>query len=384
MKLSVLAISFYLSVISVTVSAQETEYLIHTFSDHKGAVLSVALSPDGKYIMSSGEDKALLIYDRNTFESAYEYTDNYFPPRALTVTQTNQIFMGSGSDVKLIDINNTTLGVYKGNTTHIWSVAYAPERNKVAAGSYDYSTKMWDVATEELELEFEGHKKSTLPVAFSPDEKYIVDGSLDRTVKIWNAKTGEEIRSLERHTDNIYDIDFHPSGKYFASASRDKTVRLWDFETGDVLVTYVGHDQGILDVEFLPDGNHLLSASFDGTIRLWETKTGKMVYTYTEHEGAVNSISVSADGKSFVSGGADGKVFLWEINPKVFVEFAFYDEFEAEKESISLFDERRKGESKSDYEQRSEKAQEREQEIVAKYYKQYLEKQKQYSFKNKE
>ena len=71
------------------------------------------------------------------------------------------------------------------------TIAYAPERSKIAAGSYDYKIKIWNVETTEVELELEGHKKSTLPVAFSPDEKYLVSGSLDKTVKVWNAKTGE-------------------------------------------------------------------------------------------------------------------------------------------------------------------------------------------------
>jgi WD40 repeat protein len=362
-------------------SAQETEYLLHTFNDHKAPVLSVALSPDGKFLATGGEDKLLMVYDLATYAPVWAYAENYFAPRALVMTQTNNLFMGSGPDVKLIDMQNNTLGVYKGNSTHIWSVAYAPERNKVASGSYDYKLRVWDASTQELELILEGHKKSTLPVAFSPDEKYLVSGSLDRTVKVWNAKTGELIRSLEKHSENIYDIAFHPSGKYFASASRDKTIRLWDFESGEVLVTFSGHDQGVTDIEFLPDGNHLLSASYDGSMRLWQSKTGKMVYTFAEHTGPVNSIDVSADGKIFASGGVDRKVLLWELIPKIYVEYSFYDEFNTEKESISLFDERRKGEKKEDFEQRSRKAAEKEGEIVNRYYQLYLENLKKMDFK---
>jgi WD40 repeat protein len=365
--------AFLLMAISVmNVKAQEDEYLVKRFRDHKASVLSVDLSPDGKYLVTGSDDKKLIIYELSNFEILHEYTDNYFPPRAIEVTGDNSIFLGSGSDIRLIDMNNTTLALFQGNTTHIWSVDYAPERNKVTAGSYDYKIKVWDVGTQQIELELEGHKKSTLPVVFSPDEKYLVSGSLDRTVKIWNAKTGEEMRSLVKHTDNIYDIAFHPSGQYFLSASRDKTIRLWDFEKGEVLKTYVGHDQGVVDLEILPDGEHFLSASFDGSVRLWETRTGKMVYTYTGHTGAVNSISVSTGGDLFVSGGIDGQVLLYRIDGKVFVEYTFYDEFMNEKEGNSLFEERRKGEKKEDYESRQAKARDKETEIVEKYYRQYL------------
>ena len=354
------------------ISSEPDEYLIGEIKEHKASVTSVSFSPDGNYLASGGEDKMLLISDPNTIETIYRYDDNYFPTKAIVVTRSNQLFVSSGPDIKLIDFNNQTLAVFKGNATHIWSIDYAPERNKVTAGSYDYTIKVWDVATQQIDFTLEGHEKSTLPVAFSPDEKYLVSGSLDRTVRVWNAQTGELMKTLEMHTDNIYDVEFHPSGKYFASASRDKTIRLWDFETGKVLVTYTGHDMGVLDIEFLPDGNHLVSASFDGSIRLWQTMTGKMVYTFIGHEGAVNALDVSPNGELMVSGGADSKVIIWNLSKKIFVEYAFYDELEQEKSQSSLFDPRRKNEKKTEYDERMIKAGELEKQLIDKLYQKYL------------
>lgn len=351
--------------------AQDDEYLVKVFKEHKAPVLSVDFSPDNSFLVSGGEDKLLVFYNLQLLEVELVF-ENYFPPRGIEVTLTNNIFFGSGNDIKFIDKENNTLAVFKGNSTHIWSVDYAPERNKVAAGSYDYKLKIWDVQSEEIDFVLDGHKKSTLPVTFSPDEKYLVSGSLDRTVKVWNAKTGELMKSLERHSDNIYDVEFHPGGKYFATCSRDMTIRLWDFESGDVVMSYVGHDKGILDIEFTPDGNHLLSASFDGSVRLWETNTGKMVYTFSDHVGIVNSLAVNSDGDMFASAGADNKVILWNLSKRIFVEYAFYDKFEAEKNESNLFDEKRKGESREDYEKRKIKASELESEILEKFYLQYI------------
>jgi WD40 repeat protein len=348
------------------------EYLAGKINEHKSAVNAVAFSPDGRYIVSGGDDKLLLISDRESLEPLYKHLDNYYPPKALEVTKANTIFVSAGPDIRLVDFNNKTLALFKGNTTPVWSIDYAPERNKLAAGSYDYTIKIWDVATQEIELILKGHEKSTLPVAFSPDEKYLVSGSLDRTVKVWNAKTGELLKTLEIHSDNIYDIEFHPSGKYFASASRDQTIRLWNFETGKVIRTFVGHDKGIMDIEFLPDGNHLVSASLDGSIRLWQTKTGKMVYTFTGHEGAVNALAVSPDGMLMASGGSDSKVLIWNLSKKIFVEFAYYDEFESAKSQSGLFDPKRSGEKKTEYDERMQRANELEVEIIDKFYKKYL------------
>ena len=370
MRFAVLTILLFLFLSSLV--AQDDEYLVKVFKEHKAPVLSVAFSPDNNYLVSGGEDKLLVFYDLNSLETKSIISDNYFPPRGIEITQVNNLFFGSGNDIKFIDMDNNTLAVYNGNITHIWSIDYAPERNKIAAGSYDYKVRVWDVKTGEIELTLEGHEKSTLPVAFSPDEKYLVTGSLDRTVKVWNAKTGELMKSLEKHSDNIYDVEFHPGGKYFATCSRDMTIRLWNFESGEVVMTYIGHDKGILDIEFTPDGNHLLSASFDGSVRLWQTKTGKMVYTFSDHEGIVNCIAVNSKGDLLASGGADNKLMLWKLSKKIFVEYAYYDEFNAEKAKSSLFDEKRKGEKKEEYEERMNKAKILEDQILDTYYNKYI------------
>ena len=363
---------FFSLIVMNPLSSQDDEYLIKTFKDHKAPVLSVAFSPDNTFLVSGGEDKTLVFYNLTTLEAESKITDNYFPPRGIEITQVNNLFFGSGNDIKFIDRNNNTLAVYKGNSTHIWSIDYAPERNKIVAGSYDYKLKVWDVQTQQIDIVLEGHEKSTLPVAFSPDEKYLVSGSLDRTVKVWNAKTGELMKTLEKHSDNIYDVEFHPWGKYFATCSRDLTIRLWDFETGDVVMTYSGHDKGILDIEFTPDGNHLISASFDGSVRLWQTKTGKMVYTFADHEGRVNGIAVNTNGDLMASAGADNMVMLWKLSKKIFVEYAYYDEFKAEKGKSSLFDPKRKGENKEDFEKRMSDAQEKEEQILDEFYQKYI------------
>jgi WD40 repeat protein len=369
MKSFLILIVFLLCTFNI--HAQDEEYLVKEFKFHKEPVNSVAFSPDCQFLISGSEDKTLVITNLKSWEIEHTY-QNYFPPRAILITRENKIFLGSGPDIKLIDFNNNSLAVYKGNTTHIWSIDYGPERNIVTAGSFDYKIKVWDVTTQAVKLILEGHTKSTLPVAFSPDEKYIVSGSLDRTIKIWNAQNGEMLKSLDRHSDNIYDIDFHPTGMYFASASRDQTIRLWDFSTGNVLVTYVGHDKAVMDIEFTPDGNHLLSASLDGSVRLWETKTGKMVYTFTGHENGVNSIAVSSDGKYLASGGNDNKVKIWELNKKIFVEFAYFDDFNVEKDTSGLFGPKQKDEKKADYDQRMEKAKTLEKQIVDDFYKKYI------------
>ena len=93
-----------LGLISLVSYSQDDEYIVQVIKEHKAPVVSVAFSPDGKYLVSGGEDNMLLVWDLATSEAAYKYENNPYPPRALVVTQQNNIFMGSGPDIKMIDL----------------------------------------------------------------------------------------------------------------------------------------------------------------------------------------------------------------------------------------------------------------------------------------
>ncbi len=352
--------------------AQSYDNPVHVFKKHTKPVLSVSFNRDGNLLASGSEDKAIYIWDVNSFEIVYSIENNYFPIQALQFAQENQILAACGPDIKLMSFNGELLKTFSGNTTHIWSFDFNAETDKIVSGSYATKIRVWNYTTGETLFNLEGHEKSTLPVCFSHDGKYIVSGSLDQTVRIWNAVTGEEIRNMNKHSDNIYSVKFHPGGKYFASASGDKTIRLWDFSTGEVIKSYIGHDKEVMDIDFSPDGKHLISCSYDNTIILWETISGNKLYSFIDHEGPVNCVKYSPDGEYLASASDDKTVKLWKLNKRIFVDFYFSDEIEKEITNLSLLRPKKKSETKADYKTRQDKEKILVDEIVDRYYKKYL------------
>jgi WD40 repeat protein len=205
-------------------------------------------------------------------------------------------------------------------------------------------------------------------------KKYIVSGSRDERIMIWNAKSGELMHSLERHSGNIYDIQFHPNTKYFASASGDKTIRLWDIESAKVVKTYVGHESAVLDIEFSPDGYFMYSAGLDGVVFIWEVASGKKLYSYILHTGSVNSVAISNDGHYAATCGNDKKVMLWKSAKHIAVDLYFKDLLNAKKEMNNIFDDRRKGESRSDFNTRLNEAHLEELKLIDELFNKYIEK----------
>ena len=72
-----------------------------------------------------------------------------------------------------------------------------------------------------------GHSNPVWSVAFSPDGQYLASGSWDKTVKLWHVESGECTRTMEGHSHPVYSVAFSPDGQYLASGSGDNTVKLW-------------------------------------------------------------------------------------------------------------------------------------------------------------
>ena len=69
------------------------------------------------------------------------------------------------------------------------SVSFSPD-GVVAAGLWDGTIKLWDIATQQNIGTLPGHTKPVTSVAFSRDGTTLASGSHDETVKLWNVATG--------------------------------------------------------------------------------------------------------------------------------------------------------------------------------------------------
>jgi WD40 repeat protein/tRNA A-37 threonylcarbamoyl transferase component Bud32 len=240
---------------------------------HSGAVMCVAISPDGSRLATGGADGTARIWDAK-----------------------------SGSELLTL----------RGHAGPVPGVAFSPDGRLLATASYDGLAILWDAGDGRELRSFRGHTEGICGVAFSPDGRRLATGSLDRTARIWDVGDGRELHTLSGHLSEVFSVAFSPDGRRVATGSWDNTLKFWDAADGRELYTLRGHTGHVLGLGFSPDGHRLASGSTDNTVKIWDALSGQEVLTLRGYSDGVYSVAFSPDGRRLATGGRDGTVIIWD------------------------------------------------------------------------
>lgn len=298
--------------------------LANTLQGQENSVLSVAITPDGKTIASSGDNGTIQLWNLATGKSISSLNGHSQQVNVVVISPDGKLLV-SASDDKTIKIWNLAtrkqIRTLTGHSDSVHALAISADSETLVSASDDNTIKIWDLATGELIRTLVGHTFWVRSVAISPDGVILASGSFDKTIKIWNLTKGYSIRTLEGNSQTVTAVAISPDGRTLASTSRDVsdgrsrgTIKLWDLHTGREIRTLTGHGNTVTSVAFSADGKMIASGSRDRTIKLWNTATGEEILTLAAHTNTVTSVTFSPDGKTLVSGSEDNTIKIWRLS----------------------------------------------------------------------
>lgn len=196
-------------------------------------VIGLALSPDGKRLVSSGFDGILKVWDVDRGVQTH---------------------------------------AFKAFIDPVWGLAFSHDGRTFAAAGNNREIGLWETATWEPLHRVRGHRSTVRTLSFSADGQRVVSGGEDDLALVFSVRPmrpPDEAKRLLRGPawiDRTPALVFSPDSRLFAGTAADGTVKVW---TTDTLEPVARFPMEARTVAFGPDGRSVLTEGYNGEIRRW-------------------------------------------------------------------------------------------------------------------
>ena len=299
------------------------------FRHSGGFISSLVYTPDGKTLVSGGDDGTVRLWEVKSGREMLRIQDYYDASDGVAVAPDGKTAAALGSD-HLVHLWDMTTGKDlrlfrpapaaspESAAALPLSVAFAPDGKLIVAAINDDSLCVWETATGKLvwqvpEQEADAQKRHFAGACFSPDGKYVAAGSAVGGGFLWDAGSGKLQRRVGK-SGECFVIAFSPDGAGLAASGQDYVVRLWDVASGREVQRYSGHKDYIQSIVFTPDGKGLVSSADDKTIRFWDVASGRETRRLEDLDWNANCLALSPDGKTLAAATGFGRsIRFWDV-----------------------------------------------------------------------
>jgi WD40 repeat protein len=282
---------------------------LKTLTDHTGTVNAVAFSPDGKWFVTGSEDQTVIIWDAARLEKATVLREHRGPVSSVTFSTDGRLLASASNEPPS---GFTILW----DTGHWRKVRELPEG--MSYGNYLFlENNRWlaNPGGQIRDLSTGQKVRDAHPdwygnwAAVSPDGALWVNVDGAGNVRFVDLKRRKSLGVQRVHHDHGRSAAFSPDGRWLATAA--ERVVLWDAATMAQIVP-LEYEAIVWSVAFSPDGRWLVSTHGDGAILVWDVARRERVANLREHSGGVRVVAFSPDGRRLATASEDQSVIIWD------------------------------------------------------------------------
>ncbi len=208
----------------------EKKELLYKVGRHQGEVESVAIDPNSRYCVTSGQDGKVFIWALKTARLVYS-----MPPHADFVT----------------------------------SVAFNDSGQWLATGSFDRTINVLNLSTMKQPLKLIGHSGVVVSMIFLPDIR-LLSAEKEGGLIIWDIRTGRVLKRLEKMNDTITAMCISSDKRFVFIGTKLGYVGLYDMQSMELVKQrYIKESEEISSMSFIENDFRLAIGTTQGNIRFY-------------------------------------------------------------------------------------------------------------------
>ncbi len=195
---------------------------------------SVLFSPDGRDLFAGSENGEIRQWEVKTRKLLRVLRVHKRSVESLALTSDGRRLVSAGGSENIAICWNTHSGEKTGVLKHggvVQCVAISRDNDRIAIGGLDGIAAKWSWDGGQPTMSW-ANGTGIWGVSFSADGSVIATGGLDPVVKVWSTTSGELLAAIPVNA-RVYSVVFSRKGDCLATGDEAGNIKIWDFSRGE-------------------------------------------------------------------------------------------------------------------------------------------------------
>ncbi len=263
-QIAVVGDDHYVSIYSLA-ERRFTEFL----AEHRDWVRTAQFHPARPQLLTAGNDRRVLVWDSVSWSRPAELARHPSAVISLAVSRDGKRLatVGFEQTARVYELDSGRLErPFECACDDNHAVAFSHDGSLLAAGGRSGAIRVWNVLDGELVAECQPHRQRVRAIRFLEDGR-LVSCSDDQTLRLISLDQPDLIESLPREPAKQFDV-IALDADTVATGRCDNRIAVWSISRREPLGTLTGHT-GTVSCLAASD-QYLVSGSYDTQFRIWQ------------------------------------------------------------------------------------------------------------------